>query len=406
MAQRKPYTIEKMFAASFRGVAFLTDGVRESGGQKIITHEFVNSNHRVIESQGILNPTYSVTALLEGEDYVARKESLIKAMQKAGSGEFMHPFEGRKTVHPIDYSVTQDEKSLGQAIVELNFSSEVPDSNSSAVTELTSISIKSQCAIVRTKLTGEFAANFTFKPKKDPFGLGKLLNAIGKLSRAIGAVLGKVTAVTDSINEVSSAVDGLSNDIGKLINTPSLLAGSFMNAMSSLTNAASTPLKALEAQRSLFKGTDSPTTSTLASSRTSARDSSSQAISTLGKTAAVVEQASAISDIDFSLASDVQDVATNFNADYNALIETNIGQELRDSLDELNRIVQDYLKVKAENTPNTFTITTQPIPLQTLLYRYYGNADNIQLISNLNGIIDVSTVSGEIILVSVNDNTN
>jgi len=406
MAQRNPYTIEKMFTAAFRGVEFLTDGVQESGGQKTVIHEFVNSNRRIVESQGILNPTYSVTAVLHGDDYVARKESLIKAMQKAGAGEFMHPFEGRKTVHPIDYSVTQDEKSLGQAIVELNFSVETPDTNSSAVTALTSLNIKYQCDFVRVKLTGDFAANFKFKPKKDPFGLGKLLKQISKLTRGIDGVLGKITAVTDSINEVSSAVDGLANDIGKLINTPSLLAGSFLNAMATLTAAASTPLKALEAQRNLFRNTDAPTQSTLPSTRTSARDSASQAVSTLGKTAAVVEQASALSDIDFALASDVQDVAANFLADYNALIETGISQELRDSLDELNRIVQDYLKVKAENTPNTFTINTQPMPLQTLLYRYYGNADNIKLISNLNNLIDVSTVSGEIILVSVDDNPN
>jgi len=400
------YNIDKMFTASFRGVAFLTDGVSESGGQKTIIHEFVNSNNRKIESQGVLNATYSVTALVHGEDYIARKESLIKAMQKSGVGEFMHPFEGRKTVHPMDYNVTQDEKSLGQAVIELNFSTEAPISNTSNVTALTSMGIKNQCNVVRTILIADFAPNFKFKPKKDASFLSKILGAIGKLTRAISGVLGKITAVTDSINEVSSAVDGLTNDIGKLINTPSLLAGSFLNAMATLNAAAETPLKAFEAQRKLFSGTDTPTPSALTNSRTQARDSSTQAISTLGKTAAVVEQASALADIDFSLASDVQTVATNFAADYNSLIATDISQELRDSLDELNRIVQDYLKVKAQNTPNTFTINTQPIPLQTLLYRYYGNADNITLISNLNNLIDVSTVSGEIILVSVNDNTN
>lgn len=400
------YSLDKMFTASFRGIEFLTESVSEQGGQKTVIHEFVNSNRRVVESLGVNNPSFTVQALVHGGDYVTRKKALIAAMQKRGTGQYMHPFEGRKNVYPLDYDVQHEEKNLGQALITLVFS-EVPvnaanPNNLPTSLALTSSEVEFASDRCIASATDEFAAKFEVKEKSN---FAKALDKLKQGSANIQKLTSKVSAVADKISETQGVIDAFNQDVGTLIATPSILASRIAGLQASLVSLITDPIAMFRAQKSLHLGSRGVSLSPFVNAITNERNKNDTSINSVNQALALAEMARAIAQLDFATLSDIADVSSQFNEVFLVTNELDMGQDLRAQLDLLNSTLQGFLNNQATQTPNTFTVTIANEPLQNVLYRYYGNIDNLQTIIALNNFIDISNVSGEIILVSNNVDT-
>lgn len=401
------YNPEKMYEASFRDVKFLTDSVSEKGGQKTAIHEFVNSSRRKVEGLGADNATHTVVALVHGDDYVNQKKQLIKAMRRRGTGEFMHPFEGRKIVYPLNYQVVQEEKKLGQAVITLTFSEErlnpanpnaLPAASSTSATDVEAASNRASEAAGDALATGFSVEQNTFNGNFEA-----ALDTVGAIRDGFQAVVNVTNATADAITEYQGEIDAFSRDIGNLLKTPSVLASRLLGLQTSLRNLIETPQIMFDAQKGFFgRGAeveDIPAINPIMA----VRQQNQRALKTITQATSLAEQYLAVAQFDFVTSLDIQNASEDLTAQFNVLMEDTeqyITQELRELLDELNATSQAYLDNQATQTPNTFTITTEPVPLQELLFRYYGNSDKQDIIVSLNNIIDIGEVSGDILLVT------
>lgn len=89
---------DNMQHASFRGVPFDVEGGDLSGGRRVQTHEYPGRDKPYTEDLGRGVRRLSVEAFLVGDDYMARRDRLLAALEEGGSGELVHPWHGRMTV--------------------------------------------------------------------------------------------------------------------------------------------------------------------------------------------------------------------------------------------------------------------------------------------------------------------
>src|SRR4051812_14250947 len=98
---------DKLRKASFRGVRFLVDQVDQEGGRRGGDHEFPDREDPYAEDSGRKQRKYDVEGYLVGPDYFAAKKLLIKACEKKGPGDLIHPYYGRIRVVLRTFRVTE-----------------------------------------------------------------------------------------------------------------------------------------------------------------------------------------------------------------------------------------------------------------------------------------------------------
>lgn len=84
--------------ASFRGVPFLVDTDSVPVGRRTQLHEFPQRDQPFVEDLGRRTRHYKFTGFVAGDDCLAQRDRLLTALDKAGSGELVHPWFGRLTV--------------------------------------------------------------------------------------------------------------------------------------------------------------------------------------------------------------------------------------------------------------------------------------------------------------------
>lgn len=84
--------------ASFRGVEFHIDERQFNTGRRIHNHEFPKRNTNFPEDMGKKTRHISVTAYLVGDDYMARRDRLLDACEREGSGQYVDHWGRSQTV--------------------------------------------------------------------------------------------------------------------------------------------------------------------------------------------------------------------------------------------------------------------------------------------------------------------
>ena len=74
--------------ASFRGVAFHVDDRKLDSGRRLVVHEFPKRNTPYPEDMGKRARRYTVEAYLVGDDYMARRDALMSACERSGTGQY------------------------------------------------------------------------------------------------------------------------------------------------------------------------------------------------------------------------------------------------------------------------------------------------------------------------------
>lgn len=454
MAETVLFDQENLLPGQIGKVKFLWDGVEESGGLKTVIHEFVNSNNRFVESLGILNDTFTVSAILAGANYQQQLIQLKKVMKTPDEVVFKHPFEGDKNVFPIGYNVTQNDKTLGQATIRLELS-EVPLPSQGNATQPTSAGITiASLSAQADALTGTFEKSISDVldiTKNSNFK--KLQEVLDKAGSAFNTVFTTVDAVVGSLSVVKNEIDQFTNNITRLMNVPELLMNSITGVFNSLVELAATPEAALAMLSKLFSFGDTvdqtdefgvlgdliaplnpivqvrPDTTTAIT-----RQQNQNAIKTFMQTSALVKAYVAAAKIDFSGTAAVETGADIIGASITATA-TAIGPlgtvESVDAVtsvlnDQFNKIFTQIQTGEPNNDTFIFmdsetlskllalrddfsvfmeqvrlaafdvdTIKTQPQTVQTLTYQYYGNTDKRNLLIGLNTVGNAADIKGD-----------
>jgi len=85
---------EKLQKASFRGIPFFMKSADTQVGRRINTHEFPYRDDAEVEDMGKAARGFSVSAFVIGNDYIEKRDALIEALEKRGSGILVHPYYG------------------------------------------------------------------------------------------------------------------------------------------------------------------------------------------------------------------------------------------------------------------------------------------------------------------------
>ncbi|SMF77453.1 Mu-like prophage DNA circulation protein [Tistlia consotensis] len=90
--------LETLRPASFRGVPFHVDGGDKDLGRRVVTHEYPLRNQPAHEDLGRKVRSFTVEAILVGDDVTAQLQSLETAVEAAGAGRLVHPVYGELQV--------------------------------------------------------------------------------------------------------------------------------------------------------------------------------------------------------------------------------------------------------------------------------------------------------------------
>lgn len=85
---------DKLREASFRGVSFFCDSTGIDGGRRTQTHEFAYRDKPYTEDLGRKAQEFPIEAYVLGDDYMTARDDLLKACNKEGPGELIHPYYG------------------------------------------------------------------------------------------------------------------------------------------------------------------------------------------------------------------------------------------------------------------------------------------------------------------------
>lgn len=107
--------------ASFRGVSFYISEATIGAGRRLARHEYPQRDLPYLEDMGRKAREYKVEAYILGSDYMRGRDALLAAVEKAGSGQLVHPWHGTVVVVVQDCQLSEGTASGGYAKFSLTF---------------------------------------------------------------------------------------------------------------------------------------------------------------------------------------------------------------------------------------------------------------------------------------------
>ena len=112
--------------ARFKGVAFDVADDSLRGSHALAEHEYPFVPGADIEDTGVSALEMALTAVLWGEDYESRLQSLLAVLRETGAGELIHPIYGSLPDCVVaDFEVSHDEESPDYCTVRMTFKQSV-----------------------------------------------------------------------------------------------------------------------------------------------------------------------------------------------------------------------------------------------------------------------------------------
>jgi prophage DNA circulation protein len=84
--------------ASFRNVNFYVDSSDAVFGRRTASHEFPGQDKPYTEDLGRKAREFTVEGYILGDDYMVGRDDMVKACEKAGAGQLIHPYYGTMSV--------------------------------------------------------------------------------------------------------------------------------------------------------------------------------------------------------------------------------------------------------------------------------------------------------------------
>ncbi|MBV6750407.1 DNA circularization N-terminal domain-containing protein [Pseudomonas chlororaphis] len=145
---------DRLLPASFRGVPFWVDQAKNPVGQKGQLHEYPQRDRPFFEGLGQQSKIYELTAFIVGADCLEKRDALLKALEE-GSGELVHPWQGRMQVKVGECDMTQTRKDGGLVTFNLKFYPDEPLQFPKAV-----VNTQKQLQVASNKLLDSSVARF------------------------------------------------------------------------------------------------------------------------------------------------------------------------------------------------------------------------------------------------------
>lgn len=227
---------------SFRGVSFVTTEHQTHAGRRAPTYAIPFVDDAISVDVGRSIRKYSITCFVSGDDYRAKANALLEALEAPDAGTLVHPVYGRKWV-TIGDDVSVKESTTRLRVVDFSFTAtvvlesertlDVVGPSEIAAVQNAAKKVKSEAVAVlsdpkRGGLPTQAIADWVRQAHID-----QLQDALGEIRK----VNGLVAAVTAIPSGFGADITALSQELTSVIQIPGRLASSLLGLLESIASA-------------------------------------------------------------------------------------------------------------------------------------------------------------------------
>lgn len=242
---------EQLQPASFRGVPFLTM-LHEAGlGRRVQVHEYPQRDKPWAQDLGRRARELSLEAYVLGDDYMAQRNALVRAIEQRGAGALVHPYLGELQCTVVSCKLRESTAEGGVARFALQFVESGEANFPSAETSTASAVV---AASTQASTTTEAAFVKRYGVANRPAFVAEA--AQGILTQALAGMQGAVKQVRSTANQVAVLnrdIEAAKRDLITVIFTPASAAQALAGNLRQLVrNVTTAPRDALGLSRLFF----------------------------------------------------------------------------------------------------------------------------------------------------------
>lgn len=392
--------LEKYHPASFRKVGFLVSTESVSRGKKTVIHEYPNSDQRYVEELGKLPPTFSISAIVHGDDAINQRIRLENALERPGLGELIHPVYGQLQVKALTFRVSSNQTEIGQFIFDVEFATSreniTPEPDTPTNPTISSLAQSARDA-ANDKLQSLYKTPST--PSVFDSAVSTVNGAFSTVHSTINTVVDKTTAGAAAFDRVYRSI---TSNISRVVSSAQQLRD---NATLLYDTALDVPVLVQQLGAAWDNLIDYPLTVATApiTSHQLERDQNNTAVIEHLKLTALANSYEAQAYTDFTTDTELFAATKRLNNVYNDLFKTQNNDLFDLGLDSIAnnsdvRMAFAALRVTArkvfdEKEKIIFRLVDINPGLSSMAltsYRYYGNIDLLEQITTLNESINVA----------------
>jgi prophage DNA circulation protein len=227
---------DELLPASFRNVPFHIERAETRVGRRTEKIEFPDRDVGIMQDNGLLMRGFTLEAFVIGDNYLADKDDLVTALEKAGAGTLVHPYWGSfSAVVDGDVVIRESNEDGGVARMSIRFIKTGTESSTPSRSSTEDV-LRAKCDLAILGAIAGLEATFNL--------LDVINAAINAAFDAIDAVVGIiedavafVQGIFDTIDAVIAAVEAVKAIAEELINLPQELVAKFANKLSALVGS-------------------------------------------------------------------------------------------------------------------------------------------------------------------------
>jgi prophage DNA circulation protein len=394
--------LEQLRQASFRGVRFWVDTSTDYVGREYVVRDYPFQDKPTVQDVGGVSKPGSFAAYVAGEDAFDHRDELIRALNKRGPGELVHPWFGVRNVTilgpvPVRHSTAEG----GVVRFDIEFI-HAEQTRYPTVAKNTARVVKGNVLSARLKAIEDFARRFSV----DKLAGWAVDSSLGALGKAVGDIQATVKTLVGIPAGYLAAFDTQVRLFSNVINTlPSADLGAgllgLLDSLHDFDPAGDSESTEASERRTLFNDTlnrqkmlfnwSSGYKPKPYQTPTRQREADNHAaIENLIRIGSVLATAETISKTDFSDVwsySEAMQWRATLNSAFQAVLESADSHIYQDLLLAMTAVSDDMV-TRSRHLGRVSTITTRPVYMSALLvsYEQYGTIDHADEIALNNRI--------------------
>jgi len=398
------FLFDRLYPASFDGAEFLFLADSRSDGRRVVIHQYPGQGDDT-EDLGKNTRQFTIQAVIQGFFYEDNKKKLEKALNKQGRGVLIHPFLGSINCVCLGFTIVEQMESLGKATYTINFK-EVLDKTyplpGKDVRSLIANLYNKLYDFMKKHLNLEYIAKFL----KNVEAAAQKLRELERFLQEAGGALsgGAVGGDTSGKSDYENFARKFRSNTTKIASAGGDIGGNVTTLMSNFDLISINDNQArFNSNDSFFGFGSNDVHLNFDTVQNNQNVNNKKVINGSVNSLALTNMYDAARSIEYTDQDQLNNIVAKLNSNYDALIDNDkviLTEDLLDQLDEIRVQANKFFNQIRLTLPRIIEIETNPIPLAVLVYQYYGNTDNYDIILDLNNIYNPSRVSGKIKMLS------
>ncbi len=385
----------------YKGVQFETFTNRGRTPKKNAIHRYPNSRKRFVEELGVEDGVYELNLRIYGtDDYIQKRDNLLRVLQSEGEGVLIHPTLGERTVKCTDYTFEENiRENLGECTFNATFYEE-PEQTTANPTQVTNnaISLANSNATNNLNLASMVNENIVITNSNNyTIALDKL-NQFSSQMNTVGGLM------PDPNAEFFTVLQNFENHIPEFLADPITLGSGiydvFRQAESDLTSAQSR----LTAFQTFFNFGDDDTPVTQNTIQRIERVKNNDALNIQIQINAWNVASNSINEINFENEDELQSVETILADQYSKMLKENFFEQatiiqaltIRNALQDGFIFLDNVFKAKEAQTPKIVDVMVANTSVSLTAYQYYDSVEQADALITLNNIKKPNLITGDL----------